>query len=719
MNTPVIPEFEIPKPNVAEKFIVSGLTALIVARPLIHSDDPGHLRLTSSIGSTWFDIAVWLLVVVYAIVGVIPSPQNITRRFSSSALFITILLLLMPILWKFNQPDAWVRFELSTITALFAVAVFSVFRHDNSRGLMNVILASAVSISAIGISQRFGPYIGVPSTEVKLTDTYPGLVGDEEFQSQLNAKTCATGLVHGTLETPESYLIFLLAFMPLSILLLKERGPKSKMALPILMIAGILAVFAGTIFDNHVPTSVSEAFRIITNQELSALGVGGAGFSRESRDGSLASGSAWLTMIACLGTYLPALILLFSIFGAIIVRRWVRHGDKSKASPPFDAVNNSLLAAHPHPKNESTRWEFYLGGIAGLLGGFLGSIGQMPAESPVWEVYNVGGFAIGRGIIWLAAFGILEKTTSQLSTIRTGATWALVVIGISGLFSEAAGFSSILFFVPMLIAITLRSEANVLIKAVKNVPIFQSLTFLLMTAFIFICFVIIYAAPAIQTSGAVRKARMASRLYPEIEHQIQLAKNPVERANARTRAINFLQGRIIKPLRDASESEPNNAALHLEIARWERTLWKQLLHVDTGEAAKLGKDILKTASKAASLDPKNIAGEQSILESLLLYRQESNSKPQERLEAFNKHLKIVVEKSPKLEVGYRYRMMSALLKAKDVSGIESEIVSLLRLNRVEGNPHGKMTDNQLKDLIDDSRALLHDPPKELLEEWTK
>ena len=176
---------------------------------------------------------------------------------------------------------------------------------------------------------------------------------------------------------------------------------------------------------------------------------------------------------------------------------------------------------------------------------------------------------------------------------------------------------------------------------------------------------------------------------------------------------------MLNPLREAVDQDKQNAALHLELARWQRPLWRFQLTADPEDAARLGRNTLQHADRAAKLDPQNLAAQKSLFEALLLYRKESASKPRERLEALNNRLELIVAKEPENEVSLRYRVLDVLLDANDVDGVEAEIVRVLRLNRVPGQPHGRLTAEQKTSLIERAKKVVQVPPRELLEEWVQ
>ncbi|WP_020473171.1 tetratricopeptide repeat protein [Zavarzinella formosa] len=696
-NVPALPfRFTV---ALGDRVLIGALAALVVARPLVYGDDPGRLRLTTTGGSVSLNLGVWLVLLGFAGWRIVVGQSIRWRGTLPAAALAGVGVAAM---WSsrregvYQRPGEHIAWDWLTLAAAFFVARQLTGRAADRRGFLNVLLAGAVSIASIGMVQRFGPALGVPSTEAVILDARPDLVGSEEFQPQLNAATTATGLVHGTLESPEAYLIFLLMALPVALVTSLAAGNRFKVALPVLLIAGVLALFAGSLFSGSVATSISEGFRLFREHPM--WGTGPGNFSRMAADGNLASGSAWLTLAASMGGIAAMLALI--------------------AFVPVEVLRRSAVSDTEEPIS-GTRWEFYLGGIGGLLIGFVASVAQMPSEAPVWEVYNVGGFAIGRGVVWLVAFGILEQLRPSPRLLSRAVACSVVVVLLAGFFTEAALSQIILFTTVILLALLAASRDELVSANIVEKPWMRpvAVSGAVLAASVIVCYVLLAAGPAWQTAEAVRKSRTASRFYPDIERQIDLGKGNIDRANARHKTINFLNYQVLNPLRAAAEKDPNNATLLLEISRWERPLWRQLLHADPKEAPALGKDILFRADKAAKLDPRNIAGEQAVLEALILYRKESNSKPGQRLEAFNNHLKAVAFRLPELEVPYRYRMVSTLLATGDSDGVEPEIAKLLRLNRAEGQPHGKLSDSQRREIIEQAKQVIKKPPQELLDEW--
>ena len=186
-----------------------------------------------------------------------------------------------------------------------------------------------------------------------------------------------------------------------------------------------------------------------------------------------------------------------------------------------------------------------------------------------------------------------------------------------------------------------------------------------------------------------------------------------------TASRNYLLGNITIPLREAADRDPGNAALWLEIARWRRPQWEYQLLADPEDAAHVADETRKAAELAGHLDPHNFAAKRSLIEAFLLYRKNSKTRQPERIVALNKLVSEIAEREPLDEVPLRFRIVRVLIERGENEGLQAEVSTLLRLNRVEGSPHGKLTPDQRAEVIEGAMKLLKDPPKDVLEEWTQ
>src|SRR5439155_12722902 len=110
-------------------------------------------------------------------------------------------------------------------------------------------------------------------------------------------------------------------------------------------------------------------------------------------------------------------------------------------------------AAPTEPPAAGPRWEFYLGGVVGLLVGFLWTVSEMPAEAPAGEVFKLGAAAVFRAVLWFSAFALLETIRPAPRELGRAALIGIGFVLVFGLFSDAAARPTILLPLGVMLAL--------------------------------------------------------------------------------------------------------------------------------------------------------------------------------------------------------------------------------------------------------------------------
>jgi hypothetical protein len=664
-------------------------------------DDPGRLRLTTGGGSVSFNLCVLLL-----LTGVCVWRLRYVKGRTTEWPILPLVLVNIGIVSfvssqlgdRYIRPGVFVAWEWIAL----AVAVYLTRRlatgASDARSVVNVIVASGVSIAGLACYQSLTAPLDLPSLDVSTPIVSAQLAGDDEFYPELNQSTSIAKPPKGTFDSPATLVLFLLLVLPIAVCsasagLATKRG-RFVLAAPILIAFGVLVALLARPFRD-----TTESWQATTDLLRSHLwlGIGPGNFSRMATSSTIVP-AAWLDLAATIGI---VGILLFSV--AIAFAFW------RAIAPTTESTTETQT---------TRRWEFHLGGAAGLVLGFVWSYGDVPAEAPPSEVFKLGTAAVFRAVIWFAAFALLEtvrpSTRSLVRAILVGA--ALVVV--MGLISEAPGRPTILvpMFVLLTLAVNLQSAANVTADWKWARPARTAMA--IAAVILAIGYLVTACLPAWATASAMRQARTASRHFPERDREVDRARPGATRATALTNSRGFLLANILHPLRHAAERDPGNAALWLELARWRRPLWRYQLVADPEDAIRVADETRKSAEVAGMLDPHNLAAKRSLFEAFLFYRRESKTREPERIAALNKLIGQIAEKEPTSEVPMRYRVVVMLLDRHDAEGVQSEVSELLRLNRVEGSPHGSLTAEQRSEIVDRAIKIVPKAPKELLKEWT-
>ena len=689
----------LPMSVLVDRALVGALAALVVARVMAPGDDPGRLRLTSGTGGVSFNL--WVFVLLFAAV--------LWRAISGGGR--PVRWAVVPLLFagvgvtafvssqfgdRYARPGLFVAWEWGAIAAAAFLTRFLVPSVADSRGILNVFVATAACVFGMALYQALGGQVGLPSLEVAAPSDSATLVGDDEFYPALNRSPAELDGARGSFDSTETLLAFMFLVVPTALIVagIRRRADWGRWSLviPVLLTAGgVAALFKDS---TSPPGGWPAAMELIGRHPV--LGVGPGNFSRFAA-GALAPHSAWLGLAATTG------LVGVGLFIAAVVVAY----RSALRRPPAEPVEVT---------SARTRWEFYLGGVAGLLLGFVWTVGEAPAEAPAREVFKLGGAAVLRAVIWFAAFAWLETIRPAARALAWSAVSGVGLVLLWGLISDAPGRPTILF--PM--AVLLALAVNFRRPADADGPAGPWQRPVLFTGAIAAgCLAVAYlataAVPAWATASSVRQARMASRHYTNLHRETDLAPPGAARHAALVTARNYLVNHIVNPLTDAAHRDPTNAALLLEVARWRRSLWQYDLVLDPANAIDVARDIREAGETADRLDPRNLAGKRSLFEAMLLFRRHSKTKEPERLAALNKLIGQIAEREPASEVPLRYRLVTMLLDRRDAEGVEAELTTLLRLNRAEGSPHGSITDEQKRDLI--QRAIR--VARGLNPEWTQ
>jgi hypothetical protein len=600
---------------------------------------------------------------------------------------------------RYARPGIFIAWEWIALSAAVLLTRELFASTTDSRGLLNVMLATVVSVAGLGVYQSLSDSIGLPTVDVSTPIASAPMAGDDEFYPELNRPSTTVKTVRGTLDSPESLLLFAFLALPAALALVRRglgnRLGKFVVAIPVVLAAGAVAAILARPFEVK-GNPWSAAFEQLGGSPI--FGIGPGNFSRAAPD-VLVPHSAWLGLAATTG------LAGFGLFVVAVVYA-------SRTAWPAGATDRPL------PLPTKTRWEFCLGGIGGLILGFVWLVVDMPAEAPPNDIFKLGTSAIIRAIFWLSAFALLETIRANPRVLCRAILVGVAFVLCIGLVSDSAGLPTLLFptWVMLGLAMNFRAgpPADIPEGAWTRPILFTGVTGSLGVAIVFL---VTAALPAWTTSSGVRQARMSSRHFAEQYRQISRARTMAERATAQTAAAKVLVGQILNPMLDAAFRDPGNAALWLEVAHWRRPLWEYELRFDPKVAAQVADQTRLAAERADHLDPKNLAAKRNLYEALLLFRDRSTVLEAERVFALDKLIGQIAERDPTIEVLLRYRLLIVRLDRGDADKLKPEITRLFELNRETS--HGQLTEEQKAELIDEAKRVMRDLPSKILDEWAR
>jgi hypothetical protein len=705
----------LPPDVLVDRVLVGGLTALIVARTLVAGDDPGRLRLTSGAGPLILNALTFLLLLGWALGrGWTKRPLAGGRGWVVAlGLAITAGILFASAAGpnRYQHPGWYIAWDWVATAALCFLAWQLCTSGAVLRGLVGVLLATAVCLSAQALYQQAAPQFGWPSTQVDPLPAPPAsLVGDEEFTPSVNAPRPPIGTFRATFEQPDSFAGFLLLLTPVAIVFAvagwRAGGRARFVLLPAALVLTSMALAA---------VVTAEALRSPTwsNAWQGYLGVGPGDRSRWFQlqfhwydnlfpgrprwyHSQLQVRSFWVNFVGSAG------IAVVVVAATILVVAFLNLRQRTPVNVAAD-----------EPPRSGPRWEFYLGGLAGLLLGMMLATGDIPVEASADELLRIGGVAAGRALVWFAAFGLLECVAPDGRALRRALLIGVVLVAVLGFVSD--GLFSPALAQPFWIAATL-ALAVPTARSSNSPSLSRAWAALPLALALLIANLVHVGYPGYLTAASVRSARLASKEFPHKLWQME-GKTGADRIMAVRSADDYLLRNILEPLRTAARNDPDNSALLIELARWGRWHWlfmHELLYDAVAEAE--GKRILAASERADQIDPRNPAGKRTTFHSLLFFAERSSTTTKAQLTALEKVIAAIAERSPEQEVTLRRRVVVMLVpKKNNRADLDAWAVKLFTLDGVDAGRHGSMTPYERARLVEMLRGAIERPSQSLAE----
>lgn len=327
------------------------------------------------------------------------------------------------------------------------------------------------------------------------------------------------------------------------------------------------------------------------------LGMGPGNFGREYgrflplADLNVAMEPASFLFSLAANCGVPVLLLFLATLGVFFCTAWrLMRRDIIPLAPASEERGrgegaDQVATPPPHPQSlfpdagargeGGTRWEFYLGGVAGLILAFVLRAVQLPPS----EILGEGLVAGGRSLIWFAVFALMESVDWS-DRGRIGA----LLVGVAVLFFH-------LLFCAGLFNVGLMQTAAVIMALTVAGPESRPalgpythwLVYLLplpITAAFAAAYWTMVAVPTFSSVHALAEARrqytgwretLGPRIRPRLESPTVTRE---EKLRALKRADDHIST-IIRTLEDvALHDDPTDAYPHVELAYWYGELWQ-------------------------------------------------------------------------------------------------------------------------------------------------
>jgi tetratricopeptide (TPR) repeat protein len=640
--SPSAPPLPVPGPDMLRRGLLVLLTAVIVARPLVWGEDPGLVSDFANPGGMTLTLLAFLGCAGWAGWRLWARQPALHIGPFEALLFILTVLLFIGTASAAYFRAAWLAsWEwLGLLLTVFLVRQLAV-RPDEQRGLMAVLLAGAIALSAQGLYQAVWE---IPAT-VRATNDRP----EEYLDKQLEVRQIqATPLeryellqrlehrqVHGPFFHSASLAACLALFLPMLagaviavrrghspgwlrtmtwvfagvvLLVLVLTGCWSAVAavgvvglfvltlrwsalhggrMVYLALAAITAIVGGYLLVKsgalapelkHWGDVWPVSWQLIEERGLQGVGLSQFGFFypryMEATSGANESNpsSAVLELWAEGGL---AVLIVFVVAVAVYFRA-VRRWWKASVAPAewraggVSPLLESKTGEHPHqqgadaPRSPSfdvtesapVRWEYYVGGMIGIILAFLLRAFNLPPEDLLREAIA----AAVQSVAWFAAVAIYERIewspSERVASLTAGISAVMLVL----LVNAGIGFPSVagLFWISLALVLAIVTPRPVEWLSRHQVAYVLPLPVLGAAAFCYFTFV--FYPP----SAGVHADRRACQ-FAEVFHE-QMNKAPEEREMHNP--VEFVTWGIIVPVYRAEKEDYANTRLRVMLANW-------------------------------------------------------------------------------------------------------------------------------------------------------
>jgi hypothetical protein len=272
-------------------------------------------------------------------------------------------------------------------------------------------------------------------------------------------------------------------------------------------------------------------------------------------------GGAFLDVWAGAGAFgVVALAAVAALFGRAVWRWATASGGRN---PPEEHATRGVNTPRSPEEEPTTNWEFYLGGMIGLVTAFVLRASTLPPE----DITAAAVVAGVRAVVWFAAFSLYEgvgwTVEEHVGALVTGAGALFLCL----LVQPGIDFPSVAVFLWVALALVLATvspqPAQWLSRqaavGMVTVPVFIAAAFGYFAFFFY---------PEAASASALRRAQ-----YAVMNYRVEMNKAPEERDRALRDPGAYVYTLIIEPVEKARQEDRENVRLMTHLAHWYSELW--------------------------------------------------------------------------------------------------------------------------------------------------
>jgi hypothetical protein len=611
-----------PGPDTVRRTLLVLVTGLIVARPVVPGESPGLLSDLEGPGSMVL-ILLWLFAgVVWAGWRLWSRQGDLRLGWVEAAFFALVVLVFVGAgtVAVYKHPAWLISWEWGGLALAFFLVRQVATGRDEQQGLFAALLAGAVALSASAVHQAVEFPKAAPSPEeLSKSLSRRGIVLDEgeleRYYLRLRDRDVTAsftwpgsfaaylalllpGLVGAVVvcrrvgaPRPQTIAAGVCALLGAAALLLTHSGagllavlvvgafvaawarfppgwqrPAAALAgLTVLAGGGYALIRGGTFGEGTVGQAWddrldvwSATWRLI--QERPWLGVGPGNFANYYP--RFMAETAWekarephnflLEVWSSYGAFaLLALLAALALFFRQVALRW---RDLRLAPAPAGGDAGAL---------PPVRWEYYLGGMFGILLGFVLRASWLPPGDVLNEAIGAG----VRSLAWFAAFAVFERVPwsdrDRLACLAAGVAAAFLCLAAS----DGIGFPAVAgpLWVAVALALAITAPAPLPWIGRQHALLFAPVPVLAALGLAYALFVFL----PMTASANVTQQALANGTAVRGEKDL-----PEKERETRDKALNYLFQRVLPYLEKAAREVPDNARAQLRLVEWYGEAWE-------------------------------------------------------------------------------------------------------------------------------------------------
>jgi O-antigen ligase len=332
-------------------------------------------------------------------------------------------------------------------------------------------------------------------------------------------------------------------------------------------------------------------------------------------------------------------------------------------------------------------WEFYGGGMVGLILGFALATAGRSAD----EILVNGAISMVRSMVWFAAFALLDSIrwpgVSRALALVAGVAACLLNLTVSGgLFFPSV--AQPLWIMAALAINALPAPA----ASLRSNPWAGTVLPFPVTAGLCVAYSALVFVPVTGCAGFLGEAQAfiaewQTRESPLMRKQMETAKNEQAKQMIGLGISQKLEKRILQPLEAAARQDSHDSYPLLEAAKWQGERWSALHQKESREKA------FQSLQKAIKLDPEGKLGYITEYQLMLLFARGRDSDVKNLYALAVKALLKAVEIAP-TESRLRFQLAESLFLADDPVEGRSQARKAQELDEKNTDPVRKLSDAQ-------------------------